>query len=97
MCTTGSSGTATFTNILQKGNYYLKATVLTALNTAITRRKVRLSLDSTACTAHLINRGVSIMGSGRARVEFTGVGPVTVFACSLNDDLISSNCKCVYY
>ena len=92
----GTNGNAIFTNIRQKGTHYVKATVVTGRGSVKIERKVRVNPDPTACSVHLINRGVSIAetGGGRATAEFVGVGPIDSFRCVLNGVTLSNDCEC---
>ena len=80
----------------QKGYYFIKATVITGRNSAKTERRVRIDRNAMACSAHLINRGLSIAAGGRATAEFAGVGPVDSFRCTLNGETLSDPCKYTY-
>lgn len=94
MCfTAGTSGSALFSGIRVRGFYLVKATVVTGLNSASTQRRVRIDLNATGCSAHLINRGLTFASGGRATAEFVGVGPVDSFLCTLNGDTLSDSCK----
>lgn len=91
--TAGTNGSALFSGIRLRGFYLVKATVVTGLNSASTQRRVRIDLNATGCSAHLINRGLTFASGGRARAEFVGVGPVDSFQCTLNGDTLSDTCK----
>ena len=91
--TAGTSGSALFSGIRVRGFYLVKATVVTGLNSASTRRRVRIDLNATGCSAHLINRGLTFASGGRATAVFVGVGPVDSFQCTLNGDTLSDSCK----
>ena len=51
-----------------------------------------LCIDSPLlCSVHLINEGITVNGS-RVMVEFTGMGPIKYYKCSL-DSKIPRLCK----
>ena len=52
---------------------------------AIERRSFEVTSDSSFCTTHLINGGVTVRGD-TATVEFAGTGPAETFRCKLDTE-----------
>ena len=82
-----------FAGIARKGFYTVKATVVTGRETSSTQTRVRYDPSDTACSAHFINRGLTFASGGMASGEFTGVGPVDSFTCTLNNDVLTEQCE----
>ena len=49
----------------------------------VVRRRFEISADSSFCTVHLINDGITV-GENRTTVEFTGTGIAESFLCQLD-------------
>ena len=89
----GTDGHELFTNISRRGYYTVKATVVTGRESASTQTRVRYDPNQTACSTHLINRGVVLTSGGIATVQFTGVGPIDSFRCTLNGRTQAAPCE----
>ena len=72
----------------------MRATVLTARDSATTESRVRIDSDPMACSAHLINRGLTFEAGGLATAQFVGIGPIESFRCTVNGDTVNNPCKC---
>lgn len=78
----GSSGSVVFSD-LPPGSYVVRVVADNGRNDrAIERRRFDITGDSSTCTVHLINDGVTVDGN-RVLVEFAGTGTVQVFSCQL--------------
>ena len=71
----------------------MRATVLTGSDSATAEIRVRIDSDPSACSAHLINRGVTFAAGGIATAQFVGVGPFESFRCTVNGETVSNPCK----
>ena len=84
-----------FANVTRKGFYTVTATVLTSPDSASITRRIRLDPDPMACSAHLVNTGLTFREGGVVTAEFVGVGPVESFLCTLDGVVLSNPCECV--
>ena len=82
-CVGSDGGREVFTDITSRRFYIVKVTVLTGRESASTQSRVRFDPRLTACSAHLINRGLVLASGGIASVQFISVGPVERFMCTL--------------
>ena len=78
----GSSGSIRFSDLPQ-GSYVLRVVADNGrADRAIERRRFDITGNSSICTIHLINDGVTVDGN-RVIVEFAGTGTVQAFSCQL--------------
>jgi hypothetical protein len=87
-----TGGAAIFAGIRQRGYHTVRATVLTGSDSATAEIRVRIDSDPRACSAHLINRGLTFAAGGIATAQFVGVGPFESFRCTVNGETVSNPC-----
>lgn len=67
----------------------------TSLEEASATYRLIVPVDSTSCTTHLINRGITVENH-TAVAEFSGFGPYTGFLCKLDNPTLFP-CKISHY
>lgn len=92
ICIFAGTKTAVLFTRVPAGIHRLVLTARTSLEEVSVTYRLILPAEPNTCTAHLINRGITI-NNQTAVAEFSGFGPYNGFICKL-DNPLSFPCEC---